>query len=108
MPSRFEPCGLSQLHALRYGTPPVVHATGGLRDTVDPYDPQRETGTGWAFCEPTGKALETALRWALLTWRDHPAAFREIQRRGMSQDLSWGPSAAAYEALFEEMVAELK
>lgn len=108
MPSRFEPCGLSQLHALHYGTPPVVHATGGLRDTVEPYDPYQERGTGWTFYEPTAEALASTLRWALLTWRDHPDAFREIQRRGMSQDWSWGPSAAKYEALFEEMRAELK
>lgn len=108
MPSRFEPCGLSQLHAMRYGTPPVVRATGGLKDTVEPYDPGRERGTGWSFLDPSGEALAQALRWALITWRDYPERFREIQRRGMEQDLGWGRSAAEYEALFEEARAELR
>lgn len=107
MPSRFEPCGLSQLHALRYGTPPVVRATGGLRDTVQPYDPTHETGTGWTLFDASGEALRQALYWALVTWKEYPGSFREIQRRGMSQDLSWDVSAAAYEALFERSRQEL-
>jgi len=108
MPSRFEPCGLSQLHALRYGTPPVVRVTGGLKDTVQPYDPFYETGTGWSFWDASGDALAQALRWALLTLRDHPASFRGVVQRGMSQDLSWDRAAQAYEALFEEAIGELR
>ncbi len=108
MPSRFEPCGLSQLHALRYGTPPVVRATGGLKDTVQPYDPSQESGNGWSFVDPSGEALAQALRWALITWRDYPGSFREIQRRGMTQDLSWDRAAAAYEALFQEAADQLR
>lgn len=107
MPSRFEPCGLSQLHALRYGTPPIVRATGGLKDTVEPYNPHQETGTGWTFHDPSAEALAQAIRWALLTWREHPDSFRAIQRRGMAQEVSWARSAEAYEALFAEAAEEM-
>ena len=106
MPSRFEPCGLNQLYALRYGTVPVVSATGGLYDTVHHYTPAEDTGTGWTFSPATPEALARALGWALLTWSDYPEVFRRIQARGMAQDVSWARSAEAYEAAFAELMAD--
>ena len=101
MPSRFEPCGLNQMYSLRYGTVPVVHATGGLADTVETFDPLANRGTGWAFKSFTVDAFVEALGWALYTWRNHPSAWKEIQLRGMTQDFSWERSAQAYLKVYE-------
>ncbi|KAG2610631.1 hypothetical protein PVAP13_4KG202700 [Panicum virgatum] len=97
MPSRFEPCGLNQLYAMAYGTVPVVHAVGGLRDTVAPFDPFGDAGLGWTFdrAEP-GKLVE-ALGHCLDTYRNYRESWRGIQARGMSQDLSWDHAAELYE-----------
>ena len=100
MPSRFEPCGLNQLYAMRYGTVPVVHAVGGLRDTVENFNPEANAGTGWTFPSAEGEALRTAVYHATMTRSEHPESFREIRRRGMEQDLSWGNAAEAYEQAF--------
>ena len=102
MPSRFEPCGLNQLYALAYGTVPVVHATGGLADTVPSFDPDSDTGLGWAFSPPTPAAFRQALGYAITTWHQHPATFRRIARRGMAPDRGWGPSAARYAAVLAQ------
>jgi len=100
MPSRFEPCGLSQLYALRYGTPPVVRATGGLADTVQPaHEPG---GTGFLFQEYTPDALWGALEQARAAFAE-PAAWRELQRRGMARDDSWDAAAARYEDLYHRL-----
>lgn len=96
MPSRFEPCGLNQLYALAYGTVPVVHATGGLADTVHTFHPGQDSGTGWAFSPPTTAAFQQALGFAVETWHHHPDAFRRIAARGMARDSTWGASAQAY------------
>jgi starch synthase len=101
MPSRFEPCGLNQMYSLRYGTVPVVHATGGLADTVETFDPLANRGTGWAFKSFTVEAFVEALGWALYTWRNHPSAWKEIQLRGMTQDFSWERSALEYVKVYE-------
>ena len=98
MPSRFEPCGLNQMYSLRYGTPPVVRAVGGLVDTVEDYDGAGR-GTGFTFEPLEPEALLGALRRALAVFRE-PSAFRELQRRGMAVDFSWDRSAARYEALY--------
>ncbi|MBN2801202.1 MAG: glycogen synthase [Deltaproteobacteria bacterium] len=105
MPSQFEPCGLSQLIALRYGTVPVVRYTGGLADTVENYDPDRNTGTGWTFTPLSGWAFREALHWAMTTWRSHPQVFDQIRQRGMGQDLSWDRSSQAYERVFAKALA---
>ena len=97
MPSRFEPCGLNQLYAMAYGTVPVVHAVGGLRDTVKPFSPYEDAGTGWTFERAEAGPFRDALGDALYTYREHRASFRGLQRRGMDQDLSWGHAAAQYE-----------
>ncbi len=100
MPSRYEPCGLSQIYSLRYGTVPVVRATGGLDDTVQNFDPRTKQGTGFKFEEYNGPALLECLRIALATYRD-PAAWCAVRANGMARDFSWKASAASYVTLYE-------
>lgn len=95
MPSRFEPCGLSQMYALRYGAVPLVRSTGGLVDTVEPYDAATGRGTGFRFDHADGTAILWAIDQALATWRDRDR-FAALQRSGMAKDFSWDRSAAAY------------
>ncbi|XP_008230773.1 PREDICTED: granule-bound starch synthase 2, chloroplastic/amyloplastic [Prunus mume] len=97
MPSRFEPCGLNQLYAMNYGTVPVVHAVGGLRDTVQPFNPYDESGLGWTFDSAEAGKLIHALWNCLLTYREYKKSWEGIQRRGMTQDLSWDHAAQNYE-----------
>ena len=101
MPSRYEPCGLNQIYSLRYGTLPLVRATGGLDDTVEPYDPRTGEGTGFKFSDYTSEALLACLRQALAVWGDF-AAWRRLQVRAMSRDFSWRASAARYVSLYQE------
>jgi starch synthase len=98
MPSRFEPCGLNQMYSLRYGTPPVARAVGGLVDTVADYDGWK-SGTGFLFGSLDPGELVVATRRALEVWRD-VRAWRGIQERGMAIDFSWERSAERYEALY--------
>lgn len=97
MPSRFEPCGLNQLYAMNYGTIPVVHAVGGLKDTVQPFDPYNNSGLGWTFDRAEAHRLVHALGNCLLTYRQYKDSWEGLQRRGMSQDLSWDHAAEIYE-----------
>ncbi|KAL0909135.1 hypothetical protein M5K25_023667 [Dendrobium thyrsiflorum] len=97
MPSRFEPCGLNQLYAMMYGTVPVVHAVGGLKDTVHQFDPYKETGLGWAFERAEANMLIDALRNCLKTYKSYKSSWKGLQRRGMMQDLSWDNAAQRYE-----------
>ncbi|CAI9752713.1 unnamed protein product [Fraxinus pennsylvanica] len=97
MPSRFEPCGLNQMYAMCYGTIPVVHAVGGLRDTVQPFNPIEETGLGWTFARAETNELINALGNCLLTYRQYKKSWEGLQRRGMMQDLSWDKAAQNYE-----------
>ncbi|KAK7381299.1 hypothetical protein VNO78_33882 [Psophocarpus tetragonolobus] len=97
MPSRFEPCGLNQLYAMNYGTVPVVHAVGGLRDTVKPFNPFEESGLGWTFDSAEANKLINALGNCLLTYRQYKQSWEGLQRRGMTQDLSWDHAAEQYE-----------
>jgi starch synthase len=94
MPSRFEPCGLTQMYSLRYGTVPIVRATGGLADTVEP-DDGTGSGTGFRFESPDGTGLVWALDEALRAWRDRPR-WERIQKNGMAKDFSWERSADEY------------
>ncbi len=105
MPSRFEPCGLTQLQAMRYGTIPVVHATGGLHDTVeDPGEAEfGEQGTGFRFDGATADGLWWALDRALTLHRA-PAAWAALRSRAMQRDSSWGPSAEAYVQLYGRLL----
>ena len=100
MPSRFEPCGLSQMYSLRYGTVPLVRATGGLYDTVRNFDPRTGMGTGFTFDEYSPQALVGTLRWALGVFQDRQTWAR-IQLAGMRQDHSWDTSARRYVEVYE-------
>ncbi len=97
MPSRFEPCGLNQMYSLRYGTPPVVHATGGLRDTV------QDGVNGFVFAEPTAHALWLAVERAMAAYADKPA-WKKMMRAGMRQDFSWEHSAREYARMYAELL----
>ncbi len=99
MPSRFEPCGLSQMYSLLYGAIPVVHGVGGLRDTVFDMSLANGKGNGIVFDKPTPDALFAALVRAVELYRD-PEAYARVQARGMKSDFSWTAAAAEYERLF--------
>lgn len=104
MPSRFEPCGLTQMYAMRYGTIPIVRATGGLRDTVTPFDPLTRQGVGFVFTETTDDALVGTVQAALSVFADK-SAWRQLQRNAMASDFSWDRSAARYIELYRQLVA---
>ncbi len=96
MPSRAEPCGLTQMYAMRYGTPPIVRATGGLVDTVTNYVEGTDAGTGFVFREANSAALYQAIGRACATYYDRPDDYLAIRRRGMAVDFSWQGSAHRY------------
>ncbi|MCX6099519.1 MAG: glycosyltransferase, partial [Candidatus Bipolaricaulota bacterium] len=104
MPSRFEPCGLNQQYSLTYGTVPVVRATGGLRDTVVDVAHDKGRGNGFAFETYTAEGMLDAVTRAVSLYRDDPRAWRDIQQRGMGQDLSWEGSAKTYRGLYRKLV----
>lgn len=103
IPSRYEPCGLTQMYALKYGTVPVVRATGGLDDTIENFDPETERGNGFKFEAFDPKAFLDAIRSALKFYED-PPAWRKIQLNGMREDFSWKRSAQEYMALYRSLL----
>jgi starch synthase len=104
MPSRFEPCGLNQMYSMRYGTVPIVRATGGLDDTVHDYDEATGTGTGFKFSEYSGEALLRALTRGIRVFSDKNA-WRRLQTTGMQQDFSWNRSAREYVKVYNAAIA---
>lgn len=109
MPSRYEPCGLNQLYSLKYGTIPVVHATGGLTDTVVDATPQNVAlgrATGFTFVPFTPSAFAEALNRCLLMYRDEPARWKQLQQTGMAQDWTWDHSAQEYKRLYRQALDE--
>jgi starch synthase len=100
MPSRFEPCGLSQMYSMVYGAPPVVRATGGLKDSVKQYVEGEMGGTGFLFQDATAVALYEVIRWACSIYYDRPEEYAAIQRSGMRGDFSWEVSAGVYEDIY--------
>ena len=105
MPSRFEPCGLNQMYSLRYGTVPVVRATGGLRDTVHEYDPLTRSGNGFLFQDYSAEEMLASLRRAIALYRDDPLKWAALRARGMAEDHSWEVSAKEYRDLYERTLA---
>ena len=103
MPSLFEPCGLSQLISLRYGTVPIVRETGGLKDTVEPYNEYEKTGTGFSFANYNAHEMMATVRYAEKIYYDKKRDWNKIVERGMSKDFSWKSSAKQYEELYDDM-----
>jgi len=102
MPSRYEPCGLNQIYSLRYGTVPVARATGGLDDTIEPWDPVTSKGTGFKFSEYSGEALLETVHAAIGVFKDQ-RAWQKLMRNGISRDFSWAVSAREYIKTYEKV-----
>src|SRR5215469_8778265 len=100
MPSRYEPCGLNQIYSLKYGTVPIVRATGGLDDTIEPWDARTGKGTGFKFYEYNGESLLLTVKAALEAFRDE-ASWQVLMRNGMSRDFSWAGPAKQYAEVYE-------
>lgn len=103
MPSRFEPCGLSQIIAMRYGTLPIVRETGGLRDTVSPYNEYTKEGTGFSFGAYSSEDMYHVINYAMRTYYDDPAAWESLMKNAMEKDFSWSVSADKYLELYRNI-----
>lgn len=104
MPSLFEPCGLSQLIALRYGTVPIVRETGGLKDTVDPYNEYESTGTGFSFANYNAHEMLRTIRYAEHIYYDKKREWNKMVDRGMAADFSWHTSACKYQEMYDWLI----
>jgi starch synthase len=102
MPSRYEPSGLNQMYSLKYGTVPIVRATGGLDDSIEPWDEATGEGTGFKFTAPTGAALLNSIEEALKTYKDK-VAWQRLILNGMQKDFSWTTSARQYLRIYEQL-----
>jgi len=102
MPSNYEPCGLNQIYSLKYGTVPIVRATGGLDDTIEHWDSRTGKGTGFKFTDYNGEALLLTIREALRAFRDQ-TSWQELMRNGMNKDFSWHASAKEYVRVYERV-----
>ncbi len=106
MPSLFEPCGLSQLMAMRYGAVPIVRETGGLRDTVQAYNEYEHTGTGFSFANYNAHEMLGTIRYAERIFYDYKRDWNKITERAMNMDYSWNASAKKYQALYDRLTEE--
>lgn len=104
MPSLFEPCGLSQLISLRYGTVPIVRETGGLKDTVEPYNEYESKGTGFSFANYNAHEMLNTIRYAEHVYYNKKREWNKIIDRGMARDFSWNSSARKYEELYTRLL----
>jgi starch synthase len=102
MPSRYEPSGLNQMYSFKYGTVPIVRATGGLDDSIEPWDPKTGKGTGFKFSSYTGAALLASVQEALKAFQDK-AAWKKLMLNGMKKDFSWATSAKEYVKIYERL-----
>jgi len=105
MPSAFEPCGLSQMNAMRYGTLPVVHEVGGLADTVHPYHHVTGNGTGFSFYEFNAYTFMSTIDHALTIYYDSPEQWQQLMKQAMSEDNSWKKAAKAYTEQYEHLIS---
>ncbi len=103
MPSLFEPCGLSQLMSLRYGTVPIVRETGGLKDTVEPYNEYESTGTGFSFANYNAHEMLGIVNYAKSIYYNKKREWNKMVDRGMLKDFSWGSSAEKYQELYDSL-----
>lgn len=106
MPSLFEPCGLSQLMSLRYGTVPLVRETGGLKDTVEPYNEFEHTGTGFSFHNYNAHEMLYMIRYACKIYTQYPEEWQDIIKRGMALDFSWQASSEKYARLYDGLIED--
>ncbi|MEN8172089.1 MAG: glycogen synthase GlgA [Chloroflexota bacterium] len=104
MPSRYEPCGLNQIYSLKYGTLPIVRATGGLDDTVQQYNEATGAGTGFKFEEASAHAIYYTVGWAVSTYYDRPEHYLQMQQQAMKQCFSWATSAKIYEDAYRRVI----
>ncbi|HOO27522.1 MAG TPA: glycogen synthase GlgA [Lachnospiraceae bacterium] len=104
MPSLFEPCGLSQLMALRYGTIPIVRETGGLKDTVEPYNEYESSGTGFSFCNYNAHEMLNTIRYAQSIYANKKREWNKMIDRAMAADFSWKASALKYQEMYDWLV----
>ncbi|MDR2889973.1 MAG: glycosyltransferase, partial [Lachnospiraceae bacterium] len=104
MPSLFEPCGLSQLMSLRYGTLPIVRETGGLKDTVIPYNEIESTGTGFSFTNYNAHEMLTAVRFAERIYYDKKREWNKMVDRAMATNYSWQVSAMKYQEMYDWLI----
>lgn len=103
MPSLFEPCGLSQLISLRYGTVPIVRETGGLKDTVEPYNQYTQEGTGFSFANYNAREMAFVMRMAMELYNTQRDNWLALAKRGMQKDFSWKSSVKEYERLYDSL-----
>ena len=108
MPSLFEPCGLGQMMAMRYGTLPIVRETGGLKDTVEAYNEYENTGTGFSFSNYNAHEMLFILRYAQNIYKENRSRWNEIVQRAMQKDFSWGAAAKSYESLYDKVTEDIK
>ena len=106
MPPLFEPWGLTQLYSLRYGTRPVVHATGGFEDTIEQYNEGEGRGTGFKFYAPTAAAFHDAIGWAVGTWYDRPSHVTAMREQAMRVRFDWETSARRYLDVYRRAIAK--
>ncbi len=104
MPSLFEPCGLNQIYSLRYGTLPIVRATGGLDDTIENYNAETKEGTGFKFYDATPEALIGTVRWAVDTWYEDREGFEQLRQNAMKERFDWEVAARGYEDLYRHII----
>ncbi|MDD2789170.1 MAG: glycogen synthase GlgA [Sulfurimonas sp.] len=105
MPSLFEPCGLNQIYSLRYGTIPIVRATGGLDDTIENYDNDHKSGTGFKFYDATPEALIGTVKWAVDVYNHDKEGFAQLQSNAMQKRFDWSEAAKGYEEIYEKIIA---
>lgn len=103
MPSISEPCGLSQMIAMRYGTVPIVRLTGGLKDSVPSYNPATGEGLGFTFGNITVGDMLSAVQRALDLYETEPLKWKQLMKKGMEVDLSWDKSALAYTEIYQKL-----